>query len=884
MAQNEFFTPINQSPFGDVVFNCVGLPTVLDSHQGSWKTFSDQKELCTIELLSPPNIILKHADGRFLGEIKLSASMQFHQPSVDSLIIQTNQRVYGIRLANSRDSEIFMNTLSQLHEVLKRSGDSSNMQTKPIYAYQQLHQPNSTNNIQYGIPQNDSPPMMSPIQQIKPQMSQQQSVKPKQMSSALPTAQPMLQPQWQQLEQQLSQQQQHQQKTPQHQQQQQLNLQMQLLHQLQQQQQQQQYYQQQQSPSHPYTGFSPQHSPIDQYTDMIGKQPKNLLTMFNQDPFPKTGETSPNVMYQNFITDESKSGKDLESDINAFKSHNSQSPPPSEEELACDVLSEAIERGNIEKAKEISSQLAKKNCKLTVQLLDYETIEKQKDFHIIVYVEDKVDPGGAPIPVCIDPQITVGMLKYKVAKEYDFPVAIQRWIINDRLLKDNETLVKCGVKTSGTVIYLYLLSMEDDQKRRDVHTQTKPSINEEAMRQQTMQYNINNMPGNMSPFSPFGGSPNWPPYGQNMPQLGQFGLQPQIPQVLPQNHQIFTPPSMGVIPPLKIVKSKEPLARKEGWECPKCTFKNPPTFPGCKMCSSNCPDDYKVPDNYQLDPEEQERLKTEQMLEKLTLQAEFNRKAEEVKMAQRNYLQTMEHVQQKILPNPTPFDCPICFTNFGKGEAVMLRECLHCFCRDCLAETIKASEDPEVRCPHNDGFPCPAIITGQEIEQLLSREDFAKFLDRSLAAAEHGTENSFHCRTPNCKGWCIYEDEVNSFLCPVCEKQNCLTCKAIHPDKTCKQYQDELKIRAENDEAAKKTQQMLEELITRGDAMNCPKCKIILQKKSGCDWMKCTMCRTEICWATKGPRWGPNGPGDTSGGCKCKFNGKRCTPTCGNCH
>lgn len=38
--------------------------------------------------------------------------------------------------------------------------------------------------------------------------------------------------------------------------------------------------------------------------------------------------------------------------------------------------------------------------------------------------------------------------------------------------------------------------------------------------------------------------------------------------------------------------------------------------------------------------------------------------------------------------------------------------------RDCLAETIKASEDPEVRCPHNDGFPCPAIITGQEIEQV----------------------------------------------------------------------------------------------------------------------------------------------------------------------
>ena len=38
--------------------------------------------------------------------------------------------------------------------------------------------------------------------------------------------------------------------------------------------------------------------------------------------------------------------------------------------------------------------------------------------------------------------------------------------------------------------------------------------------------------------------------------------------------------------------------------------------------------------------------------------------------------------------------------------------------RDCLTETIKASEDPEVHCPHNEGFPCPAVITGQEIEEV----------------------------------------------------------------------------------------------------------------------------------------------------------------------
>ena len=85
-----------------------------------------------------------------------------------------------------------------------------------------------------------------------------------------------------------------------------------------------------------------------------------------------------------------------------------------------------------------------------------------------------------------------------------------------------------------------------------------------------------------------------------------------------------------------------------------------------------------------------------------------------------------------------------------------------------------------------------------------------KYLDRSLNTAESRAANSFHCKTPNCRGWCEYEDDVNWFRCPICAKLNCLTCKAIHEGQTCKEYQEDLRIRAENDVAAKKTQQMLE--------------------------------------------------------------------------
>lgn len=123
-------------------------------------------------------------------------------------------------------------------------------------------------------------------------------------------------------------------------------------------------------------------------------------------------------------------------------------------------------------------------------------------------------------------------------------------------------------------------------------------------------------------------------------------------------------------------------------------------------------------------------------------------------------------------------------------------------------------------------------------------------------------------------------------------------------------------------------------LVQLGEAMHCPTCHIIVQKKDGCDWIRCTVCQTEICWVTKGPRWGPGvstpgggpppppslhtspfpghgphpwsqrglgaqdwvlwapltrspprqGPGDTSGGCRCNVNGQRCHPRCQNCH
>lgn len=330
------------------------------------------------------------------------------------------------------------------------------------------------------------------------------------------------------------------------------------------------------------------------------------------------------------------------------------------------------------------------------------------------------------------------------------------------------------------------------------------------------------------------------------------------------------------VPPKNVSTFKPAVAPKPqlGWSCTLCTYLNKPTRPGCEMCGGERPQDYQVPDVYQPDPEEISRLQQE---EQALLQYQQAQQLER----EQNYMYLLATEDQNLIANTTETDCPICFSPLEPGEGVVLRECLHTFCRECLRGTVLNSQDAEVSCADTD---CESKLLDREIKELLTEEEHQRFLELRLNIAESRSEHSFHCQTPNCRGWCIYEDEVNEFRCDLCNETNCLLCRAIHKDMNCKDYQDDLRIRAENDKAAQQTKQMLENMVANGEAMKCPRCDIIVQKKDGCDWICCLMCKTEICWVTKQARWGPNGNGDTSGGCRCRVNNQPCHPNCQNCH
>ncbi|XP_069507053.1 ranBP-type and C3HC4-type zinc finger-containing protein 1 [Ambystoma mexicanum] len=503
------------------------------------------------------------------------------------------------------------------------------------------------------------------------------------------------------------------------------------------------------------------------------------------------------------------------------------------EELAL-RLAKAIELGDKETSIECAGHLAELCAQVTVQLK--QEAYPKPDINLRVSVED-AGTLTALITLKVHADMTVSSLKNLVSRDYKFDQRVQQWVIGQRLPRDQETLHYHGIRRDGDTAYLYILSakqakLSPELLEKEQHQHVLEEVTLEARGTGDLMTNAVEMP----------------------------------------HAEVEVMPAPRVKPPVP------PKPPEVGWACPECTYINKPTRPGCMMCSTERPANYTVPDIYKPDEEELARLHNEELA---MMQYEQVREMQRTQ----NYERLIQVDEQSLVPTDDAIDCPVCYVTLEPGEGVTLRECLHSFCRECLKGTIQNSPEPEVSCPFmDDNYSCTGKLLDREIKALLSPEEYQHFLDIGVSLAETRSMNSYHCKTTDCRGWCIYEDDVNEFLCPLCNLINCLLCKAIHMDMNCKEYQDDLKLRAENDEAAKKTSEALATMVQQGIAMLCPQCKIIIQKKDGCDWIKCAVCHTELCWVTKGPRWGPMGSGDTSGGCKCRVTGAPCHPNCQNCH
>lgn len=143
------------------------------------------------------------------------------------------------------------------------------------------------------------------------------------------------------------------------------------------------------------------------------------------------------------------------------------------------------------------------------------------------------------------------------------------------------------------------------------------------------------------------------------------------------------------------------------------------------------------------------------------------------------YCKLLEHGCRSIVTNTLSFECSVCFASVPAGAGVVLRNCLHTFCRRCLEQTIRHSAEAQVRCPHaTASFSCSARLLTREIRNLASEKDYEKYLAKLLAIAGQRNPNAYHCRAPDCPGWWIRDDDALEKYqrCPLCHKKNCMAC------------------------------------------------------------------------------------------------------------
>ncbi|XP_029313853.1 ranBP-type and C3HC4-type zinc finger-containing protein 1 [Cottoperca gobio] len=534
-------------------------------------------------------------------------------------------------------------------------------------------------------------------------------------------------------------------------------------------------------------------------------------------------------------------------------------------EETCIELTRAIEAGDMQSASVFAATLARQRAALKIQPSARDN--EDNEINLAVAVEDS--SSSCCVTVKVFPHMTTAALKQQMFLEYGFHPRVQRWVIGQCLCIDQRSLASYGVRQDDDTAFLYLLSARHARLTLQVLQQDQESAL--LLCPPTLSLPTPPLPATSSNGP---SSLDRRPYNTLPPRL--------------QTSNVSGGSERGNISEIRDLTNMEmpqltealspSTASTQGWSCPSCTYINKPTRPGCEICSTNRPESYVVPGGYRPDELELRRIQQEKEAIRQYQQAKDEERRQ-------NFARLVMLDGQEVLPNPDPVDCRICYVDLQRGEGVLLRECLHCFCRECLRSVIMLSEEPEVACPYRDDtYSCSCFLQEREIRALVPAEEYERWLQRGLSVAESRCEGSYHCATPDCPGWCVYEDTVNVFHCPVCTKLNCLICKSIHEGMNCKQYQDDLAARAVNDSAARRTTHLLKTLVQSGEAMHCPQCGIIVQKRDGCDWLRCTVCHTEICWVTRGPRWGPRGPGDASGGCRCNVDNQKCHPKCQNCH
>ena len=355
-----------------------------------------------------------------------------------------------------------------------------------------------------------------------------------------------------------------------------------------------------------------------------------------------------------------------------------------------------------------------------------------------MFVEDAVSAQG-PITLIVAPSLTVAELKQQVEKQFEIPAAVQKWILDKSLVsEDGVTLASQGVDKDGARIYLYLVSPEEAKEAAGEAPAPAPAPAPARVPQEPVQkgrywnyeedrWSVCNSDEDDDEEIVVKGKAEVQNATEPRPTNFQFIPAPkdvekalEVVKEAEAVKEVEAPKvdgKAGVVPkeeeegeweyyyeeeadkPKTEEKAKPKIEerakpkteekakpnienlvanhiekrneqKKEavveevvGWECPVCTLMNPMERPGCQACTTERPPDMGAAAAQPTGTEIKEKDKAKETKKENNLDA---------------YKQ-LENLD--IIPNAETFECTICFMETEPGDGVVLRECLHIFCK-----------------------------------------------------------------------------------------------------------------------------------------------------------------------------------------------------------
>ncbi|GLT85658.1 hypothetical protein SLE2022_038420 [Rubroshorea leprosula] len=197
---------------------------------------------------------------------------------------------------------------------------------------------------------------------------------------------------------------------------------------------------------------------------------------------------------------------------------------------------------------------------------------------------------------------------------------------------------------------------------------------------------------------------------------------------------------------------------------------------------------------------------------------------------------------------PPPFVCEICVEPKSQNESFKIKGCSHSYCTDCMTKFVASKLQDNITgigCPVPN---CSGLLEPEYCRQILPPEVFNRWGDALCEGMIIGSQR-FYCPFKDCSALLIDDgaQRVKESECPNCFRLFCAQCKVPwHTSIECVEFQKLHKDEREHEDI------MLLNLAQSQKWMRCPKCRIVVEKTYGCNYLKCR-CGYSFCYNCGGP-------------------------------